>query len=554
MPVDVGADASLLRRFQNEVAYLDRMHPSDDEVRDDAELLGSKGGVVVIAWLWPSAVYSPSFDPFDNVPAEHQGLWDNAVEDARMAGMSEALKKASRAIDRQRACRRQVIASRFERIIESAARALGHDDVEHVKTHLTWSTPLTEGELDRLLLARTPFPFGVIVGLCNALQLEFDDGWVLVDPQRLARRIEHSVRASEIAQFLDHLTVDNLESVARRLPRPTAPEQLLSHDVYRAPAPGARYASLHEALAADGRNHPKYTLAQIDQCLNAGGEAPLPDSARDRSWWAGSGAKAQGRPQLRAWWGAGYRVRSITVDPSSGEVVSIGFEALPGRARWYSDPGRTSRREYRALGPDRVRLYPDRQSVSGALTELVERLKPVLESVATFAAVPEDPDVRSLTEFLDEVGEADRSQIERHFSDVRDENLDASWMTNLLTRARRQGWTVNKGTRKVPSWTTTRKRAMLLDGIAEKCNVEAPSVDPADPVPVEFLRRVADAIGTPSTSSSVQHIAREIVESRGAIWRPEFESADESVTSLGLEAINDAIGPSMVWRSEWDAL
>ena len=553
MPSDVAADAALLRRFQNEVAYRDRMQPSEDEVREDAEQLGSKDGLVVVAWLWPNAVYSSSFDPFDDVSAEDQGVWDHAVEDAPLASTTEALKKASRAVDRQRARRREVIASRFVRIIEAAAQKLGHDDVEHVKTHLMWSTPLTEGELNRLLRARTPFPFGVIAGLCSALQLEFDDGWVLIDPQRLARRVEHSVRASEIAQFLDHLTVDNLENVARRLPRPTAPEHLLSPDVYRAPAAGARYESLHEALAGDGRSHPDYTPAQIDQCLIAGGEAPLPDSARDRSWWAGSGAKTEGRPQVRAWWGAGYRVRNITVDPSSGEVVSVGFEALPGRVLWYADPGRTSRREYRALGPNKVRLYPDPEVLSGALTELVKRLTPFLESVAK-SAVPEDPDVRSLTEFLDAVGEADRSEIERHFGEVRDENLDASWMTNLLTRARRQGWTVNKGTRKVPSWAATRKRAMLLDEIAENCNVEAPSIDPADPVPVEFLRRVANAIGTPSTSNSVQQIAREIVESRGASWKAEFESADESVTSLGLEAINDAIGPSMVWRPEWDAL
>jgi len=553
-PDDVAADASRLLRFQNEVAYLDRMRPSDDEVRDDAELLGSKGGVVVIAWLWPSAVYSPSFDPFDNVSAEDQGFWDNAVEDARLAGATEALKTASRAVDRQRERRRQVTASRFERIIESAARALGHDDVEDLKTHLTWSAPLTQSELDRLLRARTPFPFRVIVGLCSALQLEFDNGWVLVDPQRLARRIEQSVRASAIAQRLDHLTLDNLANVARRLPRPTDAGQLLGHDVYRAPAPGARYSSLHEALAADGRDHPEYTLPQIDQCLDDGGEEPLPDSARNRSWWAGSGAKTEGRPQVSAWWGAGYRVRNTAVDPSSGDVVSVGFEALPGRAEWYADPERTSRQEYRAPGPDKVRLYPDPAPLSGALMEFVERLKPILESVAAFAksAVPEDPDVRSLTEFLDEVGEADRSQIERHFTQVRDEPFDASWMTNLLTRARRQGWTVNKGTRKQPSWAATRKRAMLLDDIAERCNVEAPSIDPADPVPVELLQRVANAIGTPSTSSSVQQVAREIVESRGGSWRPEFESADKSVTSLGLEAIDAAIGPSWVWRPEWD--
>ena len=306
----------------------------------------------------------------------------------------------------------------------------------------------------------------------------------------------------------------------------------------------------------------------------------MPDSARNRSWWAGSGAKTEGRPQVSAWWGAGYRVRNIAVDRTSGDVVSIGFEALPGRAEWYADPERTSRREYRAPGLDKVRIYPDLVEADNVriypdfgplrtvFAETLKALPPVdFEGIrAGFSAlgksfdasglsiVPEDSDVRSLTKFLDEVGEADRSQIELHFSQVRDEPFDASWMTNLLTRARRQGWTVNKGTRKHPSWAATRKRALLMSAIADKYNLEAPTVDTAEPVPVEFLRRVANEIGTRSTSTSASQIAREIVESRGGRWRPEFESADKSVTSLGLEAIDDAIGPIWVWRPEWDPL
>ena len=570
LPDDVAADASGLLRFQNEVAYLDRMQPSDDEVRDDAEVLGSKAGVLVIAWLWPVELYDPSFDPFDDASAMDQRFWDNAVEDSPSAGAAETLKLASRAVDRRRQHRRRVAARRFERIVESTARKLGHDDAGDLMTHLKWSAPLTQLELDRLLRAQTPFPFRAIVGLCGALQLEFTGGWVLVDPQGLARRVEQSVRASAIAERLDRLTLDNLANVYRRLPRPTDAGRLQGRDSYRAPAPGARYSSLYEALAEEGSDQPEYTLAQIDRWLEVGGEKPLPESARKRSWWAGSGQKTEGRPQVSAWWGAGYKVRNIKVDRSSGDVESIGFEALPGRAEWHADPERTSRREYRAPGPEKVWVYPDLAGLGGALTLLAERIKPLASLVdsegiraalstlgeaaaaASRSIVPEDPDVRSLTEFLDEAGEADRSQIERHFTQVRDEPFDASWMTNLLTRARRQGWTVNKGTRKHPSWAATRKRAMLIDAIAEKYNLEAPIVDPADPVPVELLRRVATATGTPSTSTSAPQIAREIVESRGGTWRPEFESADKSVTSLGLEAIDDAIGPNSVWRPEWD--
>jgi hypothetical protein len=555
MPNDVAADASWLLRFQNEVAYLDRMQPSDEEVRDDAEVLGSKAGVLVIAWLWPGALYDLSLDPFDDVSAMDQRFWDHATGDSRPAAAAETLKIAGRALDRRRKHRRQVAARRFEQIIETTARKLGHD-VEDLKTHLKWSAPVTQLELDRLLRAQTPFPFHLIVGLCGALQLQFSAGWILVDPQRLARRIERSVLASAIAERLDHLTLDNLASVHKRLPRPADAGRLEGRYSYRAPAPGARYSSLYAALAAEGSDYPEYTLTQIDQRLQDGGEEPLPDSARKRSWWAGNGEKTEGRPQISAWWGAGYRIRNLEVDRSSGDVVSIGFEALPGRAEWHADPERTSRREYQTPGPDKVWVYPNLGGLAGALTTLIERTKPLaslvhVEGVRTgLYTLPEDPDVQSLTELLDEVGEADRSEIERHFSQTRDEPFDASWMTNLLTRARRQGWTVNKGTRKHPSWAATRKRAMLIDAIAEKCNLEAPIIDPADPVPVEFLQRVATATGTPSTSTSVPQIAREIVESRGGIWRPDFESADKSITSLGLEAIDDAIGS--VWRPEWD--
>src|SRR3954449_2409851 len=98
MPDNVAADASRLVRFQNEVAYLDRPQPSDDEVRDDAELLRSQAGARVIAWLWPNAVYDPSFDPFNDVSAEDERLWDDAVKDAHDAGSAAAVKTASRAV------------------------------------------------------------------------------------------------------------------------------------------------------------------------------------------------------------------------------------------------------------------------------------------------------------------------------------------------------------------------------------------------------------------------------------------------------------------------
>ena len=543
-PHEVAADQPRLLRFQNEVAYLDRMRPSEDEVRVDTELLGSKDGVLVIAWLWPNSFYSSAFDPFVDASRENQLLWEYVAKDSKPVGEepATAFRKASRAIDRRRQRRREVTARRFDVIIRLTATAVGCS-VEDLKTHLQWATPLTELELERLLHGDTPFPFPVIVRLCSALQLVFTDAWVLVEPQRLAHRIAQSVLASEISDHLRLLTLDNLKSAVRKLPRASVDaEQAQGPDTYSAPRPGGRYWSLYEALAADERQYPNYTIAEIDRLLVEAGEPPLPVSATtDRSWWAGTGAKTEGRPQVSAWWAAGYRIRSIAIDPSSGGVASIRFIALPGRGEWLVNPERTAQREYRIPGPLEVGIYPDVEGIAIALTEFasqtqalrrglnldgitaglselsgqIQALKKVnLEGIAAGfgelarsgeaqardleesravldrlkapnrSNVPDDPDIRHLIEFLRQLGEADRSQIERHFSQLRNEPVDAAWMTNLLTKARRQGWTTNNGTRSRPRWTTTLAPDHLAEDTAATPNSEKP-IDSGGAVPLE---------------------------------------------------------------------
>jgi len=490
---DIAADNSQLVRFQNEVAYLDRTQPTEDEVRDDTELLNSKDGILIVAWLWPSPIYESGYDPFDVTSRENQSLCKNAAKHSSGVAAEKAFAAAGHAFDRQRQRRRQVAARRFELIIKTTARAVGCP-VEDLKTHLKWSTPITDLELDRLLHGYTPFPFPVIVSLCRALQLEFTDAlaWVLTNPQRLARRIKESVVASGISSQLRFLTLENLESVVKKLPRgPVNAGQAQELDLYRAPQPGGRYWSLYEALAADESDHPDYTLAEIDRVLVEAGEMRLPVSASaDRSWWAGSGAKPEGRPQVSAWWAAGYRIRKVAIAPSSGQVTSVGFEALPGRAEWLVNPERTVQREYRAPGPEKVGIYPDFENLMAALAPLakasealakevdLEGLAAALTPLATAldritelnrsrakleANMPDDPNIHHLVEFLEKVGEANRSQIEHHFIQMQEKPVDAAWMTNLLTKARRQGWIVNNGTRSQPKWTATQLTAELVE-------------------------------------------------------------------------------------------
>jgi len=551
-PDDVHTDSALILRFHNEIAYLDRMRPPENEARHDAELLGSKDGVLIVAWLWPTMSYEAAFDPFDVALRENRALWESAAKHDQPAGAENALEAMSRAIDHQRQERLRPVAHRFRDIIGLTALAVGRS-VDDVTTHLAWSVPVARREMSRLSWGHTPFPFSVIVGLCGALQLEFTTAWALVDPQRLARRIDESILASGISDHLRALTLDNLESVARRLPRGSASAgQSHEVDVYRAPGSGARYGSLYEALAADLRKSPDYGLAEVDRLLVDAGEMPLPESARsDRSWWAGNGTRAEGRPQVSAWWAAGYRIRNIETT-SSGKIASVGFEALPGRAQWLAKPARTAEREYRAPDPERIEIYKAEYDLRVAMLQPkdVETLKTILTAFGNAVSgasrnVPNDPDIRELVEFLERQGEADRSQIEHHFSQIRDAQIDVSWMTNLLSRARRQGWTVNNGTRRRPRWALGRLTAEMMSDIADNLRLETSAIKNGDAVTPEFLQLVAKAVGVDSTSSTGPQIARRIIEFSGGTWQPEFESADMSVTGSGLKAVRDSVGTTM---------
>lgn len=569
-PHDVVTDPHWLRLFQQRTAYSDRAWPSDEEAHSDSELLNSGAGTLIVAWLWPSDDYRPDDDPLDTSLQADHGRWKREIDKHNQTDAKEFSEAATCALDRFRENRRRIAAKRFEGIIESTAREV-NCSIEDVKTHLVWSGLLSQLELERLLGGLTPFPFHVIVGLCDALRLEFTDAWFIDQPLALARHIELSVRATSIAEKLRLLSLENLASVEKRLPqRPISAGPPHGPDSYRAPEPGGRYSALYEVLVADERDQPEYTLAQIDRVLIDADEPALPDSARkSRSWWAGSGARSEGRPQVSAWWGAGYRVTGVAMDSVTEEMVSVKFEALPLRADWLSSPQRTSNREYRPPGPDKVRIYPDlvslregkRAGFSGQAAAVAsqfdserfrEGISPALKSLESLrrSVVPKDIDVRRLTQFLDGVGEANRSQIERHFSEVRSEPFDAPWLTNLLTKARRQGWIVNKGTRKQPWWAALRLRAVLLDDLTESLRLEPHGISANEAIPAEFLQTVAEAVDLHCANSSPVQVARAIIESSGGAWLPGFESADGSVTALALKAISDAVGMRMPAENE----
>ena len=524
-PHDVLASSELLTRFRNEVAYRDRVRPPDAEVEDDAKRLSSKDAALIVAWLWPNPSYESDSDPFAEAgPGSPTQNESTTVE----------------AIDRDRRSRMLVVGRRFHELVGLAGRAVGRSE-EDLSTHLAWSVPISRRELARLRHGHSPFPFSLIVELCDALQLEFTDGWILVDPQRLSRRIDESVAASAIADRLRVLTLENLEALVKKLPQ-GATHSAQRVDSYRAPGPSGRYRSLYETLAANVKPAPTYTTAEIDALLVAAGEEPLPASARaDKSWWAGTGACAEGRPQVSAWWAAGYRVENVELDTAQDQVTSVGFKALPGRTQWLAEHDRTLAAEYRPPAPERISLYRHENDLYVALMSdwepgavervgnmLADAIKRSTDAIADRMApilgrpyVPSDPDIRDLVDFLDTAGEADRGQIEQHFAQVRPSEPDVGWMTNLLTRARRQGWTVNHGTRRQPRWATTRMMALTIADIADALDLEPPMFDPRDPVPVDFLRRAARAAGVGEEAGGV---ARSV----GRLWNLRAEPGSQS--------------------------
>lgn len=449
-PNEIAQNDELLARFQDELAYLDRARPTDEEIDADGELLHSSDGVLLIAWLWPDSIYMPDRDPFGLVERQEGSFWQRLVTNSHSLDFRQTFEQTSAAVADHQRQRRVVVSDRFAKIVKSISTTLACS-VDDVLIHLMRTIPLTERDVEALQNGHTPVAFSVILDVCNALQLRFVGyEWELVYPQRLARRIGQSLAANAISSQLGFLSTSSLESLAKKVPKGSVEASVgKEFDSYPAPGPGARYRALFEALAVEPRDDPEYTLRQIDNILTEADEDELPKTAKTkRSWWAGSGTKSEGRPQVSAWWGAGYRVGNIVIPLGSEQIESIIFRALPGRQEWLADPDHVSSGEYTVPEPVAVSIYPE----IGGIADVLLSFGRTIESWAKSNEL-DDPSMRSLIQFLRSSGESDRAAIGRHFSEPDGEPVNASWLSNLLTRARRQGWIVNNGTRSNPRWT-----------------------------------------------------------------------------------------------------
>lgn len=82
----------------------------------------------------------------------------------------------------------------------------------------------------------------------------------------------------------------------------------------------------------------------------------------------------------------------------------------------------------------------------------------------------------------------------------------------------------------------------LVGQIAAYLGVEAPKLSTGSTEPREIFELVNDVFGLGlSDSLTKPDLAREIVESAGLSWNPDFESHGGTVTKPGLEAVLRAV-------------
>lgn len=576
-PADVVADPTLLERFQAEVAYRDGRLRDEDVRGYDAEVLNSASGLLAVAWLWPDQSFAPETDPF--------GL---------AARMSPTEWRAR-------------IAAQLQNVMRAAADAVaahgGPDFVDDILRYLEWQVELSEGDLVRLGAGEVD-QLAIWVRICRSLHLEFSDTWRVSDPARLSRRIEQARLAETIAGRLRGLPVAKLRDLWRALPpRMDDPVSRLPSDVYHAPK--GRYRGLYLELAQDERPRPTYSIEDINEILRRHHENPLPPSATtDTSWWAGRGSKTEGRPQVAAWWAAGYRIaesfgmlevlreNEILLDsdeyvPTDAEreewsrITSIRFEHLPGREEWLRNENRTEVGEYRmpervsiplppASAPRLVSAHVDAFLMDHQFPRDVIEWEPAAETgVATgprgfkspLDDAKDDAEV-ALLELLEAEGEMDREAIVRglaeHASGIggRDGLSSAPQSSRdvkvLLTRARRRGLIVNRGTNRKPRWVAAGSTGDLILQIKQLVDarqedlppIELPRVGPGGAVPSRFLSEVAARldVAVPADAPHIE-VAKEIVRRANRDWSEDgFVSDGNTLTHEGWRAVADAVG------------
>ena len=518
-PHSIGSRAQQTGGYLDELGY--GQYPGESSnYRTAVETLEPRARVLLVAWLGP-----------------HNDFY------------SRSGSAAARRVPQDRRTP-QDVATDFRRFLATAVKVSGRPASE-VAAHAGWRASLSPRDLDRLLDGREGFSIPCILDLCDALQLEFRDRWLLVDPRRLTRRIDESLTAVRVVRRLRDLPGDRLESLYRGLPNGSA--EVSAAGPYLPPPQGARYRPLFEVLASDDRERPAIDVRNLDRALQERGDgAGLPKSAyADRSWWAGTGSKAAGRPQVSAWWAAGYRIGTLVTDAVTGAVLTVTFEALPGRDLWLADPKRLEGYGFEEREPEpearpivgerAVDLLLPRSLLSGPPASAHDGLAgdEADHTVEPEAASKIHDDLTDrLVSSLDALGEADRATVAAKL----DVNLSDTELSNLLTRARRRGHVVNYGTRTRPRWVVAGSKGDLMFEIGRALSFDPPPIGPGSVIDRRFFELVAHnlSLEAPRDAPTVD-IVRMITASADIEWSPAFVYRGMMITLAGLEAVRDAV-------------
>lgn len=347
-------------------------------------------------------------------------------------------------------------------------------------------------------------------------------GWLLMDRAKLAERVDEALEelASVSATRATIRKRFNWGEDRSPIPRPG--------DTYTAPAPGTRYRSLYEALATITVQAPAFeidTKALRMRTPTAWVDLP-PSAVRDRAWWSGSGRSVTGRPQVRAWWAAGFGTPKLATN-DDGLVALVQFPSLPGREDWlrknpveerlargrYIVPPARNTPYHAALtydGPsvwhmDNEQIRSLRTSLTGASPVVAAQRSGEDNEEATSEVGRSDAEqIDLLVTHLRQQGESSRRGIETLFATEMaslSDDLDmAKWLPNILAKARRQGLIANIGTRKQPRWVAAGSSAHLAARLSkvlgqgehgnQSTKVTPPKLAPGEPVP-EYLYRDA---------------------------------------------------------------
>jgi len=299
-----------------------------------AEELPEAQRALVAAWTWPDRTFTVH-DAFEKCVL--QRIESVADDEARAVALS------------------MIVGSELMLRMILVGEATGHS-YSDIRTHLA-ASPVGDNHLESLLAGLCRVDIATLLTVSERLGLSFREHWRIEDPFRVAADIQRSVEVARLTETCENLSADSLvelnaRAVAMSSANPDAdirPDQF--HDKLLRAVDGPRprtvgrwrnnrtsfgkYEPLYRALDSDKRHAPTYSLDDIDSLLRDASRSDrrskvgLPEMAREQSFWWSNGSATK-NTQVRAWKGAGYRVKSVDL-----EAGLVQFEAEQGRGRWW---------------------------------------------------------------------------------------------------------------------------------------------------------------------------------------------------------------------------